>query len=162
MSLDLFNEGYEWMQFSGAWSRERVPVVKKIENGITAIESKRGGSSAFQNPFVIIKKHQTDDFAGKAYGFSFVYSGNFLAQAEADNYNRVRFLMGIHPERFCWPLRPDDSFITPEVVMCYSDYGLNALSQTYHRLYNNHLVRGKWKNKKVAKYLKFCYDLAET
>ena len=144
--LDLPDQDYEWMQFTGAWARERIPETRKLGTGTTSIESKRGTSSANQNPFIIIKRPHTDDFAGEAIGFSFVYSGNFLAAAEGGTHGRLRILMGIHPDRFTWPLDKGDSFETPEVIIAATDKGLNDLSQTYHMLYNNHLVRGKWKN----------------
>ena len=144
--IDLPDQDYEWVQFSGAWARERIPEVKKISAGSVSIESKRGISSANQNPFVIIKREGTDNFMGEAIGLSFVYSGNFLAQAECDTFGRLRLLMGINPNRFTWLLKKDEVFETPEVVIARTDNGLNDLSQTYHELYNNHLVRGKWKN----------------
>lgn len=144
--IDLPDQDYEWMQFSGAWARERIPETKKISVGSISIESKRGVSSANQNPFVIVKRPGTDEFAGEALGLSFVYSGNFLAQAECDTYGRLRLLMGINPDRFTWLLGQGESFETPEVVIARTDAGLNDLSQTYHELYNNNLVRGKWKN----------------
>ena len=145
--VDFPDQDFEWMQFSGAWSRERIPVVRKLLPGSVLIESKRGISSANQNPFVILKRPGTDEFKGEAYGFSFVYSGNFLAQAECDTFGRTRMLMGINPDTFSWPLNKGEEFETPEVVMAATVSGLNDLSQTYHGLYNNNLVRGKWKNK---------------
>lgn len=145
--LDLSDQDYEWMQFSGSWARERIPDVKKLSTGTVLIESKRGTSSANQNPFIIIKRPRTDEFAGEAIGFSFVYSGNFVAMAEGNNHDRLRILMGINPDRFEWPLEKDQTFETPEVVIAMTDCGLNDLSQTYHKLYNNNLVRGKWKNR---------------
>ena len=54
--------------------------------------------------------------------------------------------MGSNPDRCTWLLKKGESFETPEVVIARTDDGLNDLSQTYHELYNNHLVRGKWKN----------------
>ncbi len=144
--LDLPDQDYEWMQFSGAWARERIPEVKKLSAGSVSIESKRGISSANQNPFVIVKRPNTDDFSGEAIGFSFVYSGNFIAQAECDTFGRLRILMGIHPNRFTWLLDQGESFETPEVVIALTEDGLNDLSQTYHALYNDHLIRGRWKN----------------
>lgn len=144
--LDLPDQNYDWMQFSGGWARERLPEIKHLSTGAVMIESKRGISSANQNPFIIIKRPGTDEFTGEAIGFSFVYSGNFIALAEGNNHDRLRVLMGINPDRFEWPLEKGQSFETPEVVMAYTDKGLNNLSQTYHRLYNNNLVRGKWKN----------------
>lgn len=144
--LDLPDQDYELMQFSGAWARERIPEVRKLGTGTVSIESKRGVSSANQNPFVIIKRPNTDEHAGEAVGFSFVYSGNFIAAAEGGTHGRLRMLMGIHPDRFSWPLAKGESFETPEVVIAMTDCGLNDLSRTYHRLYNNNLVRGRWKN----------------
>ena len=144
--IDLPDQDYEWMQFTGAWARERIPETRKICTGITSIESKRGVSSANHNPFVILKRPNTDEFAGEAIGLSFVYSGNFVATAEGGTHGRLRLLMGINPDRFTWPLAPQETFETPEVVIAATDRGLNDLSQTYHRLYNNNLVRGKWKN----------------
>ncbi|MBO5152975.1 MAG: alpha-galactosidase [Eubacterium sp.] len=145
--IDLPDQDYEWMQFSGAWARERIPATRKIERGMISVESKRGGSSANHNPFIIVKRPHADDFAGEAIGMSFVYSGNFLAAADADTYGRLRLLMGIHPDTFRWPLEAGAEFTAPEVVVAYTDKGLNDLSQTFHSLFNNHLVRGKWKNK---------------
>ena len=145
--LDLPDQNYEWMQFSGAWARERIPEVKKLSTGVTYIESRRGTSSANQNPFVILKRPNTDEFMGEAIAFSFVYSGNFIALADGSTHGRLRMVMGINPDRFCWPLESGESFETPEVVIAMTDSGLNDLSHTYHRLYNNNLVRGKWKNK---------------
>lgn len=145
--LDLPDSDYEWLQFSGAWARERNLVTKKLDNGITAIESKRGHSGADENPFVIIKRPYTNEDFGEAVGFSFVYSGNFIAQAESNPDSRLRVLMGIHPDTFSWVLKSGESFCTPEALMAWSDKGLNSLSQSFHSLYTNHLVRGKWKKK---------------
>lgn len=97
----------------------------------------RGNSSHNHNPFVILKRPDTDEFQGEAIGFSLIYSGNFLAQAEVDTYDTTRVLMGIHPSCFDWKLEAGESFQTPEAVMVYTDQGLNHLSQTFHRLYQN-------------------------
>ncbi|HBA64540.1 MAG TPA: alpha-galactosidase, partial [Lachnospiraceae bacterium] len=88
-----------------------------------------------------------DEFQGEALGFSLVYSGNFLAQAEVDTYNVTRVTMGIHPHCFSWCLHPGERFQTPEAVLVYSDTGLNGMSQTYHRLYRTRLARGEWRDK---------------
>ena len=144
--IDLPDQDYEWMQFSGAWARERIPEVRKLSSGSVSIESKRGISSANENPFVIVKRTGTDDFRGEAIGMSLVYSGNFLAKAEGDTFGRLRLLMGINPDRFTWPLKSKETFETPEAVIAYTDSGLNSLSASFHDLYNNNLVRGKWKN----------------
>ena len=147
LCMDLPDYDYEWIQFSGAWSRERHEKVRKLEQGIQSVGSRRGHSSHEHNPFVILKRPTADEFQGEAIGFSLVYSGNFLAQAEVDTHGSTRMLMGIHPDGFDWKLEKGESFQTPEAVMAYTDKGLNHLSQTFHKLYQRRLARGYWRDK---------------
>lgn len=147
MCLDFPDHDFTWMQFSGSWARERHPYERSLEIGVTAIGSLRGHSSHQQNPFVILKRRETTESNGEAYAFSFVYSGNFLALAEVDNYETLRLTMGIHPEHFDWCLEPSQSFSTPEVVMAYTTKGLNDLSGSLHHLYRTRLVRGYWRDR---------------
>ena len=147
LCMDLPDHDYEWMQFSGAWSRERHTRVRKLEYGVQSVGSRRGHSSHEHNPFVILKRPHADEFQGEAIGFSLVYSGNFLAQAEVGAHDTTRVLLGIHPDGFDWKLEPGETFQTPEAVMVYTDRGLNDLSQTFHRLYQKRLARGYWRDR---------------
>lgn len=146
LCLDLPDSDYEWIQLSGSWARERTPVTRKLANGVQSVESMRGHSSAHENPFMMLKRPSTDEFKGDAFGFSFVYSGNFQIQAEVDAYDVTRVLVGIQPDCFCWKLAGGDFFQSPEAVLVYSDQGLNGVSQTYHHLYQHRLARGIWKD----------------
>ncbi len=147
MSLDLPDSNYQMLELTGAWARERHLKTRALQHGIQAIYSLRGCSSSNYNPFIALKRNNTDEFSGEVYGFSFVYSGNFLAQVEVDTYNTSRIMMGIHPHCFSWPLNANEHFQTPEVVMVYSDQGLNLMSQTYHQLYQKRLVRGIYRDR---------------
>lgn len=147
MNLDLPDADYEWMQFSGSWARERHPVVRRLTVGTTSVESLRGHSSHQQNPFVILKRPETDEFQGKALGVSLLYSGNFRISAQVDAYHVTRIEAGIHPDWFCWKLNPGETFETPEAVLAWSDQGLNGLSRTLHELYRSRLVRGEWRDR---------------
>ncbi|AXY26185.1 alpha-galactosidase [Suicoccus acidiformans] len=147
LSLDIPNDQYKILQLSGAWGRERHPKIRNIEPGLTSIASNRGNSSHHHNPFLALLNDKTDEFSGKAIGLNFVYSGNFLGEVELDNFNNIRINMGINPENFAWQLTPGEDFYSPEVVMVYSDKGLNRMSQTFHQLYRNHLTRGYWHDK---------------
>ncbi|PTV94264.1 alpha-galactosidase [Halanaerobium saccharolyticum] len=147
MSVDFENKDFELLQLSGAWGRERDIIRRPLEQGITRIDSKRGGSSHQQNPFVALVEPETDEYRGEAYGFSLVYSANFIAQAERNHYGKTRLTMGINPFTFNWLLECGESFQTPEVVMNYSDQGLNKMSQNFHQLYRSRLVRGKHRDK---------------
>lgn len=146
-SIDFPDYDYEMIHFSGAWSRERAIKKHVLEQGVQSIHSLRGSSSAEHNPFIMLKRPNTDENMGEVYGFSFVYSGNFLAQVEVDSHYTTRVLMGIHPDTFRWVLKKGEHFQTPEVVMVYSDKGIGAMSQTYHKLYRTRLARGYWRDR---------------
>ncbi|PKR84471.1 alpha-galactosidase [Heyndrickxia camelliae] len=146
-SVDFVDADFEMVQLSGAWARERCVKSRRLVSGIQSISSTRGTSSAQQNPFIALKRFDANEFQGVVYGFSLVYSGNFLAQVEVDSHDTARVSMGINPFDFEWLLKNGESFQTPEVVMVYSDQGLNGMSQTYHQLYRKNLVRGVWKDR---------------
>ncbi len=147
LCLDLPDSAYDWVQFSGAWARERYPKTRPLTQGIQSVGSLRGNSSHNHNPFVLLKRPTADEFQGEAIGFSLIYSGNFLAQAEVDTYDTTRMLMGIHPAGFDWKLSPGETFQTPEAVVVYTRKGLNHLSQTFHKLFQKRLARGVWRDR---------------
>ena len=145
-NLDLPDSNYNMIQLNGAWGRERHVHDRSIKEGTQGFYSLKGASSAEFNPFLALRRPNTDEFSGEVIGFSLVYSGNFMAEIDVDTYNQTRILMGIHPERLSWPLNLNEEFYTPDVVIVYSDKGLNYMIQVYHSLYRECLMRGKWKN----------------
>lgn len=145
-NLDLPDSNYNMIQLNGAWGRERHVHDRSIKEGTQGFYSLKGASSAEFNPFLALRRPNTDEFSGEVIGFSLVYSGNFMSEIDVDTYNQTRIMMGIHPDRFSWPLNLNEEFYTPEVVIVYSDKGLNYMSQVYHSLYRECLMRGKWKN----------------
>ncbi|MDQ0199450.1 alpha-galactosidase [Neobacillus ginsengisoli] len=144
--VDFVDSDFEMVHLSGSWARERHVKTRLLETGIQSISSTRGASGQ-QNPFIALKRPGTNEHQGEVYGFSLVYSGNFLAQVEVDQYDVARLTMGINPFDFNWLLENGQTFQTPEVVMVYSEKGLNDMSQTYHTLYRTRLARGKWRDR---------------
>ena len=163
LSLDLPGSDYIMLDLDGAWGRERRIAEHPLHAGIQSVYSVRGHSSHQFNPFLALKRSNTTEQAGEAIGVSLVYSGNFLAQAEVDNFHVTRITMGIHPREFCWHLKAGETFQTPEAVLVYSNSGLNGMSQAFHRLYRTRLARGCWRdrprpiliNNWEATYMKF-------
>lgn len=146
-SVEFNDMDYEMVHLAGAWARERYVKNRKLEMGIQAIQGISGtGCTAEHNPFMALKRTTTTENQGEVYGFSLVYSGNFLAQTEVSTFDMTRVMMGINPQGFSWELSAGEEFQTPEVVMVYSDQGLNKMSQTYHRLYRKRLMRGAWRD----------------
>lgn len=146
MSVDFDHADFDMISLSGSWARERHIVRRPLVNGTQSIESRRGASGHSENPFIALLSKDATETAGEVYGFSFVYSGNFFAGAEVDQYKTTRVVMGINPFDFSWLLEQGEEFQTPEVVMVYSGKGLGNMSRTYHRLYRSRLARGKYRN----------------
>lgn len=146
-SVDFNSSDYKLLHLAGAWARERSIVIEELNPGIKSIQSKRGASSHQCNPFIALLDKNADEDHGQIFGFSFVYSGNFLAQVEVDQFDALRVQMGINPYGFSWLLEVGEEFQSPEVVMVYSCDGLGGMYRTYHDLYRENLCRGVYKKK---------------
>ena len=146
-NVDFRDSDYELIQLSGAWARERHIIRKEIRSGSQSIESRRGSSSHAQNPFMALVRKDTTEQHGEVYGFSLVYSGNFLANVEVDMYENARAQIGINPFDFTWLLKSKEEFTAPEAVLVYSNEGLTGMSHIYNCLYGKRLCRGKYRDK---------------
>lgn len=147
VSVDFNRNDYKFLHLAGSWARERHIEIDNLSTGRKSIDSRRGASSHQHNPFIAILSPEADEDNGEVYGFSLVYSGNFLAEAEIDQYQTTRVSMGINPFDFTWLLEKGEVFQTPEVVMVYSSEGIGDMSRTYHKLYRTRLCRGEFRDK---------------
>lgn len=148
LCLDFHSMDYDMLTLYGRHNKERSLERRPLAHGVQGIESKRGVSGHCQNPFVAICEHSANEEYGEAFGFNLVYSGNFSALVECDYAYNSRLIMGINPTDFEWQLGAGEIFDTPEVVMVHSNNGLGEMSRTFHRFYNNNLIRGKYKTEK--------------
>lgn len=146
--IDMENDDYEMITLHGSWARERAIQTRPVMRGKQSVSSIRGESSHQEHPFMAWKKRTTTEETGDIYAMNFVYSGNFLAQIEGDQFGSMRATMGINPYDFCWKLEPEASFQAPEVICVYSADGIGGMTRCFHDLYRNHLIRGEYKNKK--------------
>lgn len=141
MSVDIREDEFDVLTLYGAHNNERNMDRRPLTSGSVQIESLRGASSPHQAPFMALLRRGACEDSGEIFAANFVYSGNFLAQAQVDSFQNVRFQMGMNPWNGEWLLAPGESFQTPEVVMAYSSCGLNELSHTFHQFYLNHLMK---------------------
>lgn len=147
-NLDMNGMDFDLITLYGRHNNERNFEKRPLSHGRQGIGSRRGSSSAQQNPFMALLRHGATEDHGDAYGFNLVYSCNHLCEIEVDFNNSSRVMMGIDPSDFSWKLDPGEEFYSPEAVLVYSDEGLGGMSRTFHKLYNNNLVRGPWKKAK--------------
>lgn len=146
--IDFDTDKFDMITLNGSWARERAVERCRLHHGKQLIDSIKGESSHQNNPFVALCDNNADEDRGEVFGFNFVYSGNFFAQAEVTQHKKTRFVMGINPLDFTWLLEAGESFTAPEVVMVHSDEGLGKMSRTFHDLYRENLIRGEYKDKR--------------
>ena len=147
LSLDLPDADWELIRLSGAWARERHVHARRLAPGRQGVSSSRGSSGHQHNPFLALRRPSTTEVHGEAIGFSLVYSGNFLAEVEVEQYGTARVRLGIDPETFDWTLEPGAEFATPEAVVAFSEDGLGGMSDALHGLFRERLARGPWRDR---------------
>ncbi len=142
--LDFITGEYDLLGFYGRHAMERNLQRTRVNHGIFRMGSRRGTSSHQYNPAVILAQPGTTEDAGGCWGMIFVYSGNFLCEAERDQFDQTRVLMGLSDELFHYPLNPGESLIVPETILGHTEEGLGTLSRMFHRCIRNHICRGKY------------------
>lgn len=146
--IDMDDRDFEMITLPGSWARERHIQRRPLAYGRQNVASFKGNSSHQEHPFLALVTPETTQSTGEVYAINFVYSGNFIAQAEKSQFDSVRMTMGIHPEGFTWKLEPGEKFTAPEVVMVYSSEGLGKMTRTFHDLYREHLIRSPYLHQK--------------
>ena len=130
----------DMVTLNGSHTNEANLHRQPLHPGIQKIESSRGTSSPQHQPFLALANRETTEFSGEVFAFHFVYSGNFVAQVEVEQYGSSRVQIGIQPDTFEWKLDSGQNFQTPEVVINYSDQGFNQMSQNFHKIYQKNLI----------------------
>ncbi len=144
--LDFVTGDYDLLSFWGRHVMERNLQRREIAHGSFGIGSRRGTSSHQYNPAVILAGKNTTEEHGNCYGLVFVYSGNFMCEAEKDQFEQTRVLMGLHSDLFHYSLEPGETLTVPETILGYTDKGLGQLSILFQRCIMEHICRGRYRD----------------
>lgn len=144
--LDFLYGQYDLISLYGRHAMERNFQRTPVNHGNQVIGSRRGTSSHQYSPLMILADRESTETNGNCYALNFVYSGGFKGEAERDQYNQTRVLLGLQEEMFRYPLEAGESFLAPEVIISYTDQGFGRLSQNLHRCIRQNICRGKYKN----------------
>ena len=145
LSFDMDDDDYDMITLHGSWARERHIDRRPVHMGLQGTESIRGETSHQEHPFMAILNHNADNDSGNVYGVNFIYSGNFIASVQKNQFGSIRTQIGINPENFTWQLEAGQCFETPQAVLVFSSEGLNGMSHIFHDLYREHLIRSPYK-----------------
>ncbi len=147
-TLDFYEGDFDFIHLWGSHTRERHVERVPLMHGVNTISSGRGLSSHAHNPFFALAETKATENSGRVYGVTLVYSGNFLIEAEKDQFDQVRTQIGINPWNFNWHLEAGAEFQAPEAIITVSDTGLQGMSHNFHNTMRNHLIRSYWKDLK--------------
>ena len=148
LCLDFIRSDLDLITFNGAHVMERCPSRAPLRPGIQSVDSVRGASSHQHNPFVILCDRDAGEEHGLCYGAMLLYSGNFQAAAEADQFENARLVMGLNPYQFAWTLEPGGAFTAPEAAMVCSPWGFGPISRQFHRAIRKSLIRDPWADRR--------------
>ena len=144
--LDIPTQHLDLLRFYGGHVNERMCQRSPITQGNTSFFSRRGTSSHMYNPYFCLCEHKATEEKGNAYGFNLVYSGCFLNELETDQTGCVRVLSGLGSECFNYLLKTNETFISPEAVMTFSDKGVGQVSRNMHSFTRKHILPPTPKN----------------
>ncbi len=148
LCLDMDDKAFDMISLHGSWGRERHIQRQAVGYGKKVISSLRGEPGHQDHPFFALAGKNSTQDTGEVYGFHFVYSGNFMAGVEKNQFDNIRAIMGINPCDFKWKMEKDSYFQTPEAVLVYSCDGIGGMTRQFHDLYRKHLIRSIYKDKK--------------
>lgn len=140
IELDLISGEYDLISTYGTWSKDRQLEINKITHAKQIISDNHGGRGFYHNPAIMIKEKDATLFNGNTYGLVLIYSGNFSFEASLDEFNQTRVIAGINDENFTFRLRENQSFVSPECVLAFSDKGVNGVTNILHDFTRNYIL----------------------
>lgn len=128
-------ESYYLTHFYGSWAKEMQMTEEKLCNGIKLIETKRGvRSTEYENPsFVLALDQKASDANGEVAMGALAWSGNFRFSFQVDDKENCQLVAGINPYASAYWLSPKEEFVTPRMILTYSNTGKNQASINLHR-----------------------------
>ena len=142
-SVDLPTDHYDVVTLAGSWARERHVQRGVLTVGHHETGTRSGASSHRTNPWLALCQPEAGEHVGQVWSMALMYSGNFSAAADGDQYGAARMSVGIHGYR--GHIDPGDSFESPVAVLAHSDRGFNGMSGVYHDLLRHGIVASRWR-----------------
>ena len=135
------------LAFEGHWANEFQEQRSTLNMAAYVRENRRGRTSHDSFPGIILHDKYCHQQAGSAYGFHLGWSGNhkIIAEKMADGRAYVQLGESLLPGEIS--LASGEVYTSPTVYASYSEQGLNALSEQFHRYVRHHLIDEQIKNK---------------
>ena len=133
-----------WLtQFQGNYMREAELIEERLTPGVKILDSKIGvRAHQMRNPsFLLSLDGPAHEDTGEVIGGTLAWSGNFQFAFDLDWNNRLRALCGINPFASEYRLPKGKTFVTPAMLLTWSDEGKGQVSRNFHRWAKRYGIR---------------------
>lgn len=135
-------EGYQLSYLTGRWAAETQLMREPIHQGEIVMESRKGHTSHYVNPWFAIDAGNTSEENGPVWFGALGWSGNWRITVEQTAYKQVRVTGGFNPFDFAYPLATGESLETPAFYGGFSRDGYGGASRTLHRFEREMILPG--------------------
>ena len=133
--------------FTGRWSNEfQIEEVEEFR-GSYVRENKSGRTSHGTFPGIVMGTACTNETSGLAAAFHLGWSGNSRVRVDRHNDGRSYLQMGEMSFPGEFHLANVESYTTPDMYSCWSNHGMNDLSDRLHRYYEAEILDQRAKTK---------------
>jgi alpha-galactosidase len=133
-------EDYKVRYLTGRWAGEWNLQQQHIQPGKLLIESRRGTTSAQNNPWFAIDRGSNDSESGDVWFGALAWSGSWRIIIEQDQVHQVRVTAGLNPFDFGYQLQPGERLESPYLYVGYSHHGIGEASRLLHRFEINSIL----------------------
>jgi alpha-galactosidase len=135
-------EGYQLSYLTGRWASEKQLTREPIHPGETVLDSRKGHTSHYFNPWFAIDAGNTNEESGPVWFGALGWSGNWRIAVEQTAYRQVRVAGGFNSFDFSYPLKPGESLDTPPFYGGFSQGGFGEASRMMHRFERDTILPG--------------------
>jgi alpha-galactosidase len=134
--------GYQLSYLAGRWAAETQLIRQPIHQGEFVLESRKGHTNHYTNPWFAIDGGATTEENGPVWFGALGWSGNWRITVEQTAYRQVRVTGGYNSFDFAYPLAPGESLDTPLFYGGFSHNGYGGASRLLHRFERERILPG--------------------
>lgn len=139
-TLPVPQHATELMTYHGRWCHEFQTQRRPFSHGGFMQENRRGRTSHENFPGLFAGTEAFSEQHGQVWGFHLAWSGNHQLRADVRSDGRRFVQAGELLLSGEIAIKPNDSYTTPWFYGAFSEYGLNGISQRFHRFIRDHIL----------------------
>ena len=121
--------------FHGNWGNEFRLFEEELQRGMKTIKNKDGiRNTDRDNPsFMLSLDGPATENQGNIIAGTLAWTGNYAISFDRSLQNDINIVAGINESTGGWTLSKNERFVTPELILTYSNRGKGQISRNYHR-----------------------------